>query len=234
MTTRRALLLFARFPAIGQVKSRLIPRFGAADALALHRALLMDSLDLAGRAAQASGAQGLLYLSEAGKVDDEMGSHLAGWRVRTQQGADLGERLMQAFRECFDSGYREVLVLGSDSPHLPQAYVTRGFEELRLSDLVIGPARDGGYYLLGATCLFQHLLTDMRWGSADVYRETVRRARKTGIPIASLPAWYDVDLPEAVTRLWQDLASQRDRGERPLAEATLSLLDAWARQGQLS
>lgn len=233
MTPRGALLLFARSPRLGQVKSRLMPRFSAAEALALHRALLMDSLDLVTRAAQACAATPLLYLSEAGEVDAALSAHLGAMTVKIQQGADLGERLLSAFRECFETEHREIVVLGSDSPHLPDAYVARAFEELRKAEIVIGPARDGGYYLLGASRLPASLLTDMPWGTPQVYRETVRRARKDGVSITSLPAWYDVDRPESVIQLWRDLASRRSRGEDPLPRACLSLLEAWDRGNRL-
>jgi rSAM/selenodomain-associated transferase 1 len=193
----------------------------------------MDSLDLVERASRSSGAQALLYLSEAGELDREITSHLGSSMVRVQQGADLGERLMEAFRECLESGYREIIVLGSDSPHLPGTYVMRGFDELEKSELVVGPARDGGYYLLGATRLFPPLLTDMPWGTAQVYRETIRRARKAEISIASLPAWYDVDVPESVDQLWRDLTSRRAHEESPLPASSLRLLEGWAREGRL-
>jgi hypothetical protein len=74
----------------------------------------------------------------------------------------------------------------------------------------------------------------MPWGTAQLYRETVRRARKEGIPLASLPAWYDVDLPESVTQLWQELSTRRTRGETDLPQSCLTLLETWSRAGKLT
>jgi len=234
VTSQRALVLFARLPVLGQVKTRLTPRFTPEEALALHRALLIDSLDLVRRCAELAGARSFLYLSEEGRLDAELAAPLGATVLRFQKGNDLGERLQHAFEDCLGDESREIVVVGSDSPHLPTAYVARAFEELGRAEIVLGPARDGGYYLLGASRLHPALLSNMPWGTSQLYRETVRRARKEGIPIASLPAWYDVDLPEAVVQLWQELTLRRSRGEAEVPRACMALLDTWSRQGRLA
>jgi len=234
VTRHRALLLFARLPRLGQVKTRLTPRFSLEEALALHRALLIDSLVLLRRCGESAGAECRLYLSEAGELDSEIAASMNSAVLRVQSGADLGDRLHHAFQECLTDDFREIVVLGSDSPHLPAAYVVRAFDELGKSEMVVGPARDGGYYLLGASRLHPVLLTGMPWGTAQLYRETVRRARKEGIPLASLPAWYDVDVPESVTQLWQELSTRRTRGETDLPQSCLTLLETWSRAGKLT
>ena len=234
VTSQRALVLFARLPVLGQVKTRLTPRFTPEEALALHRALLIDSLALVSHCAELAVAACRLYLSEEGPLDGEMIARLGSISPRIQSGADLGERLLHAFQECLAEGVREIVVLGSDSPHLPAGYVARAFEELGKAEVVVGPARDGGYYLLGASRLHTALLTEMPWGTAQLYRETVRRARKEGIPIASLPAWYDVDLPESVVQLWQDLSLRHARGDSDMPLACFTLLETWSRDGRLA
>ena len=233
ISPHRALLLFARLPELGRVKTRLSPRFTPEEALALHRALLMDSLDLMQRAAEASQASLWLYLSAAGELDAELAPHLGPCRVHTQRGADLGERLRHAFQERFAAGAERVVVLGSDSPHLPAALVVRAFAELERSEVVLGPARDGGYYLLAASRFHPTLFAAIPWGTPQVYRETVRRARQQEIPIVSLPAWNDVDTPEATVQLWEDLARRRAAGSPEIPAACFTLLEAWARQGKL-
>jgi rSAM/selenodomain-associated transferase 1 len=216
------------------VKTRLTPRFSPEEALALHRALLIDSLALMFQCAESAGAACHLYLSEEGPLDGEMTARLGSMTPRIQSGVDLGDRLLHAIQECLAEGVREIVVLGSDSPHLPAVYVARAFEKLGKAEVVVGPARDGGYYLLGASRLHPALLTDMPWGTAQLYRETVRRARKDGIPIASLPAWYDVDLPESVVQLWQELSLRHARGEADLPRACFTLLQTWSRDGKLA
>ena len=229
----RALILFARLPRVGQVKTRLMPKFSPEDACALHEALLTDSLDLLRRCGDKTGAECHLYLSEAGALGDDIASHLGNATLKVQRGKDLGERLLNAFQECLEEGHRRIVALGSDSPHLPDAYVARAFEELERADIVVGPARDGGYYLLGASRLHASLLTGMPWGTAQLYRETIRKARKEGIPIASLPAWYDVDTPESVGQFWKDLSIRHTQGDATTPKACFALLGSWSREGKL-
>lgn len=232
MIPSRSLLLFARYPVAGKVKSRLGPRYTPAEALALHRALLADSLDLLNDAAARSSAAPFLYLSEPGELDAELSGRLGAAYLAVQKGLDLGARLAGAFEERFSAGFRQVVVLGSDSPHLPPERVVRAFEEMEKQQVVVGPARDGGYYLIGATRLHLELFREIPWGTAQVYRETVRRARKEGITLASLPAWDDVDTPESVRALWKDICDRTERGEASIPRATQSLLRRWTEAGK--
>lgn len=232
MSLDRALLLFARLPRLGRVKTRLCPEFTEQEALALHRALLADSLDLLHRGAHSSSAKPFLYLSEAGALDPELAREAREAQVAIQKGDDLGERLAHAFQEQFGTGMRRVVVLGSDSPHLPCQRVERAFAELDSNEMVLGPARDGGYYLIGATRLHPPLYRGISWGTRQVYRETVKKARKAGIPLASLPAWNDVDVPEAVQQLWKDILHLEEIGSGEMPRHTRQLLKDWQRQGR--
>jgi len=228
-----AVLLFSRLPALGRVKTRLLPRFSEEESLALHRALLSDSLDLIRRVAETTGASTWLYLSEEGPLDSEISSHLDTCPVLTQRGADLGERLLHAFQERFEAGAEKVVVIGSDSPHIPSAVIARAIDELASHEVALGPARDGGYYLLGLARLHASLLAGMPWGSSHVYRETVRRARREGLSLASLPAFSDVDVPESVAALWDDLSKRGSEAGPEMPESCYRLLREWAQQGKL-
>ncbi len=229
----RVLALFAKAPLLGRVKTRLTPGFTPEEALALHGALLADSLELLRRGSAAAGAAGRLYLADGGLSPGEIALP-AGIELRPQQGADLGERLRRAFEEELEPGPRHTIVIGSDSPHLPVAWLLRGFTELERQDLVIGPARDGGYYLLGAGRVHPFLFEGISWGSAQVYRETVRRARREGLGIASLPALDDVDVAESVERLFEELVRRKSEGEAELPETTFRLLAEWEESGRIS
>jgi rSAM/selenodomain-associated transferase 1 len=178
-----ALILFARLPRSGEVKTRLTPRYTPEEALQLHEALFVDSLDLMNRCAAHLGAGLRLYLSDSGILQEDIAAHLGAAQTSVQLGSDLGERLGNALRECLQEGHSRVVALGSDTPHLPDAYVSRAFEALSISDMVVGPARDGGFYLLGASRLHESLLTGMPWGTAQLYRETVRKARKEAVSL---------------------------------------------------
>ena len=232
MDPMRSLLIFARLPVAGKVKTRLAPRYSPEESLELHRALLSDSLDLVRRAASSASAAPFLYLSENGALDAELASRLGPICPALQRGSDLGERLARAFQERFAAGSRRVVILGSDSPHLPQERILRAFEALEKDEVVVGPARDGGYYLIGASRLHPELYRQIPWGTAQVYRETVRRARRNGIPIASLPAWDDVDLPESVTALWKEILQREKTGGGEIPHATSRLLRRWMREGK--
>ncbi|HEU5182526.1 MAG TPA: TIGR04282 family arsenosugar biosynthesis glycosyltransferase [Candidatus Polarisedimenticolia bacterium] len=227
----RTLALFARTPRLGRVKTRLTPPFTAEEALALHQALLADSCELLRRTAAAAGASIRLYLDEGTTGNLRVPE---GCELRRQEGADLGERLRRAFEEELETGARRVVVIGSDSPHLPVAWLQRAFTELERQDLVIGPARDGGYYLLGAGRVHPFLFEGIPWGSSQVYRETVRRARREGLAIASLPALDDVDVAESVGRLFEELMRRKSEGDSELPETTFRLLREWEERGRIS
>jgi hypothetical protein len=230
--TTRALLLFARTPREGEVKTRLVPAHTPAEALELHRALLADSLGLLRRAARSAAASPFLYLSEPDPPDPDLAGRLEGIPVVAQQGSDLGERLLRALQERLLCGARRVVVIGSDAPHLPAGRITRAFEELERSEVVLGPARDGGYYLVGASRLHPVLFRGIPWGTGQVFRETVRKARREKIPVASLPAWDDVDRPESVALLWKSILHLEELGSEDLPRVTAALLRRWQREGK--
>ncbi|HEV8335595.1 MAG TPA: TIGR04282 family arsenosugar biosynthesis glycosyltransferase [Candidatus Polarisedimenticolia bacterium] len=232
MIPSRSLLLFARYPVAGKVKTRLVPRYTPEEALELHRALLADSLDLLNDVAARTSAAAALYLSEPGNLDAELSARQGAALLAAQQGLDLGERLAKAFEERFSAGSRQVVVLGSDSPHLPPERIVRAFDQLETHQVVVGPARDGGYYLMGATRLHPELFRAIPWGTAQVYRETVRRARQEGITLASLPAWDDVDTPEALGALWKEIRNRQEREDVSIPRATQALLRRWTEAGK--
>jgi uncharacterized protein len=229
----RSLLLFSKLPVAGAVKTRLIPRYSPEEALQLHRALLSDSLDLLNRAAAFASAAAYLYLSGPGDLDEELSKRLGSASSEVQHGTDLGERLARAFQERLAAGSRQVVILGSDSPHLPAEWILRAFQSLEKQELVVGPARDGGYYLIGASRLHPELFRAIPWGTAQVFRETVRRARRQGISLASLPAWDDVDLPESVAALWTEILHREKTGGGDVPRATDRLLRDWRREGKV-
>jgi uncharacterized protein len=228
----RTLLLFARLPVLGSVKTRLAPRYTPEESLQLHRALLSDSLELLHRAAREASASAWLYVSDSGELGPDLVARLGAASQAVQRGDDLGERLVRAFQDRFAAGSRRVVVIGSDTPHLPVERVARAFKALEEDEIVLGPARDGGYYLVGASRLHPSLFRGIAWGTAQVYRETVRKARREGISIASLPAWYDVDLPESVACLWKDILHLESIGSKEIPTVTGRLLRRWLQEGK--
>ncbi len=233
MVPSRSLLLFARLPVAGKVKTRLLPRYTPEEALQLHRALLSDSLDLLNRAAAAASAAPFLYWSEEGTLDAEISGRMGAATRALQHGSDLGERLARAFQERLAAGSRQVVVLASDTPHLPDERILRAFQALEREEVVVGPARDGGYYLIGASRLHPELFRSIPWGTGQVFRETLRRARKEKISLASLPDWEDIDLPESVAALWKEILHREKTGGGEVPRATDRLLRRWMREGKV-
>src|SRR5262249_38025920 len=142
-------VLFARVPRPGEVKTRLAAAVGQEAACELHRAFLLDTIELMHRAS-AKGVQRAVWFSEPWEPDEEIESHLGGFVRGVQQGEDLGERMRACLSELLAAGWKRVVILGSDCPSLPQEILGMAVAALRDREVVLGPARDGGYYLVGA------------------------------------------------------------------------------------
>lgn len=204
------LLVFAKLPEPGAVKTRLTSLLTPDEAAALYEAFLRDGLD----AYRALSADVRLYAdapAEAvpdGLVPDGIGLH-------AQRGDGLGARMLRAFVEAFVAGYERVVVIGADHPTLPPAFIERAFEELAEPlHVVLGPSDDGGFYLLGTNELYPALFEGMTYSHAGVFAETLERAQTVAERVSVLPPWYDVDTPEALRRLSADLAGGTGAPER--------------------
>ena len=125
-----------------------------------------------------------------------------------QRGATLGERMRNGASDLVARGFGRVVLVGADLPTLPAAYVEDALERLTRSreSLVLGPAEDGGYYLIGLTQVHDELFDGIPWGTADVLRRTQEAAAALRLPVELLPLWYDVDLSSDLKRVWQPTA----------------------------
>jgi rSAM/selenodomain-associated transferase 1 len=184
----------AKYPVPGRVKTRLARTLGAERACALYRAFV---LDLAARLRALPYAVTWAY-EPAGAPFAEL---VAGARVRPQRAGDLGERMAAAVAAELADGASAVVVLGADVPHVASASITEAVERLATVDVVLGPACDGGYYLIGLTTPAPALFTGIAWGTAEVFATTRTRARALGLEVHVLPETFDVDEPEDLGRL---------------------------------
>ena len=207
-----ALIVFAKAPVPGRVKTRLQSLLSPSEAARLYEAFLADSLDQY----RSLGCDILLYLSsEASGLSDTI--DLTGIDVRPQVGSTLAERLQHAFVEAFSRGYERLVVIGTDHPSLPTAFVERALEELALpASIVIGPAEDGGYYLLGMNDFYPVLFEKMTFSHSRVFDETMERAYSTRASVIVLPVWYDIDTVDQLERLREDLNQSSDHAPRSL------------------
>jgi len=201
-STREALVVMARVPSDTLGKSRLTRDLGG-DHLELKRALLLDTLDVARGVAGAD----LFIACEPAESIGEMRA-LVGDRDRLfpQQGDTVGDRMRNAFDDLFAAGYSTVVMIGSDLPSLPTSHVAQAFQHLRdrPDALVIGPASDGGYYLIGMRRLWPALFTSIPWSTADVLRATTSLAETCGLPVSFVSPWHDVDTVDDLRRVLRD------------------------------
>ncbi|OGX91133.1 TIGR04282 family arsenosugar biosynthesis glycosyltransferase [Hymenobacter coccineus] len=186
------LLVFAREPVLGRVKTRLAAGIGPAAALAVYRELLALT------AAAVAGAQipATLWLAEAPAVGDpaQPRPEWPGLPWRVQPAADsLGGRMAQAFGEAFAAGAGRVVIIGTDCPGLSAELLRQAFDQLLRHEVVVGPAADGGYYLLGMNKLKAELLANKAWSTASVLPDTLADAARLGLRVAQLPTLSDVD-----------------------------------------
>lgn len=190
--TKRPVLVFLRAPRLGQVKTRLARTLGTAAVLALYRCFVKDTL----AAVAAAGGDALLFVhppEAAREVTEEFGP---GYRVFPQEGSDLGERMARAFARMFAAGCRRALLVGADIPHLPPRVYRDAFDALRRRGTVIGPASDGGYYLIGfrKDSYTPGVFQQMPWGTDRVLQHTCARLAARGDPPHRLPVYSDIDV----------------------------------------
>ena len=191
----------AKAPRPGVSKTRLCPPLTPDQASHLAAAFLRDTLSnvtLAGLSARIV-CQGMTEQQELRRLAGPL------TRVSIQSGAGLGDALDGAFREGLADGFAAVAVLGADSPTLPVLVIREAFAALTDNDVALGPAEDGGYYLLAARRAHPWLFHDMPWSTDRVASETVRRCRALGLRTHVLPAWYDVDDAASLAILRMDL-----------------------------
>ncbi|HET7497219.1 MAG TPA: TIGR04282 family arsenosugar biosynthesis glycosyltransferase [Candidatus Eisenbacteria bacterium] len=198
-----AVALFAKTPRPGMVKTRLSPPLSPDEAAAVARVCLEESLR---RFPAAVPASWTLFLDGAlepwlARLAADRGVAVAG-----QGDGDLGARLGRAFRTLHDGGARRAVAIGADSPTLDPARIATALERLERADAVLGPARDGGYYLIGIRPGREGIFSDIPWGTPDVADATRRRAAESGWTVAELPEWYDVDDAEGLRRAAADAA----------------------------
>ena len=186
------LVVFARAPERGKVKTRLAAALGEDAALALYRAFLDDVCALA---AEAAGRRVLAVAGDPTSLEALSRKH--GLELVQQEGHDLGDRMDRSIRRELAHG--PVCIIGSDSPSLPAAFIRDAFVRLRDREIVIGPSTDGGYWLVGATRPIPEIFASIEWSTDRVLVETLRRLANTSWGL--LPFWYDVDDAQSLALL---------------------------------
>lgn len=189
---RQALIIFVRNPEPGNVKTRIARVAGDAVALRIYNGLLQHTHKIVSPLPAAKFVFYSRFLQQDDLWEDEI------FQKRLQSGETLGDRMREAFRLLFENGYEKIVIIGSDCYELTTPLLESAFSVLEEKDAVIGPARDGGYYLLGMKGLIPELFKGKEWSTSTVFRQTAEDLDNKGLTWGELPMLSDVDTLEDV------------------------------------
>jgi len=206
----RLLVIMAKAPKPGAVKTRLTPRLSLQAVTAFYRCLLDDTLAL---------ARSLVGVEIAIMCPDSDVNELAsltgqGVRVVAQKGEGLAAGLTSVFAHFVEGPQRRIIAFNSDSPHLPRSVIEEAFETLRAHDLVVGPTDDGGYYLVGAKASHPTLFSGGGMGTSSALERLLSRARVLELSVGFEDPFYDIDVADDLIRLAAELQCAPARAPR--------------------
>jgi uncharacterized protein len=185
---KRALIIFVKNIFPGKVKTRLARSVGDIAACAVYKHLVeiteKETSDL-------TGIDPKIYFS-----DTIVESKWPGHDRFVQSGEDLGERMWNAFANCFREGYQEVICIGSDLADISSDLINRAYDEFEVADFVLGPAEDGGYYLIGMKDLHKPLFQNKSWSSSELFEESRKELVNLNVKLAVLERMNDIDTVE--------------------------------------
>jgi rSAM/selenodomain-associated transferase 1 len=211
---RCALALMAKVPFAGAVKTRLTPPLTPEEAATLSECFLRDmTTNVASLNANGTVGVALYTPADSGKLLRDLLP--GGFQLFAQRGEMLGERLINAATELLSNGFESVCLINSDSPTLPREILSTAASLLaRDGDrVVLGPSRDGGYYLIGLKHPHRYLFESIAWSTADVLAHTTERAAEISLAVELLPTWYDVDDAASLHLLCEELSLLPDGQE---------------------
>jgi len=181
------LMVFIKNPVRGQVKTRLAKGLGEEFALQIYRNLLNLTL----KVTSTLEVDRQVWYSKF--IPDQDPWATAGFVPKIQQGDDLGERMYTAFQKNLNKSYSNIIIIGSDSPEITTSYIEKAFELLENCDAVIGPANDGGYFLLGLKQLDKRIFSNKKWSTSSVFSDTIKDFENLGWQWERPPQLMDLD-----------------------------------------
>jgi rSAM/selenodomain-associated transferase 1 len=234
-TRATALVIFAKAPVPGQVKTRLCPPLTPDEAATLHGSFVLDTLE---RTKAAVGKLKLdmdRYLACAPSsthVFFKIMEERQGVKLVDQVGDDLGARMHHVVETMFSRGYRRTIIIGTDVPTVPLDHFKQALTSLEDHDLVLGPALDGGYYLIGMNKPMPELFVDIPWSTDQVLILTQEKAAVLGLKTALLERWRDVDTLDDLEALIEACTtdSKKPKNERVVSTRTAGVLQALAKR----
>jgi len=186
-----AICLIFRVPEIGKVKTRLAKEIGQVKAYEYYRCMLNETINKA------------LKIDTAVLIGFYSGNKPKNgydFPLYKQKGKDLGEIILNAVKKLKILGYRKIVVIGSDSPDMPEEFIKNALNLLDKSDFVIGPTEDGGFYLLGLTYIYDGIFCDINWGTHNVFEALLKNIIRQKKSFLLLPLWYDIDSKKELLR----------------------------------
>jgi uncharacterized protein len=199
--------IMAKAPLAGAVKTRLTPPLTPDEASLLSNCFLRDTANNIQGVGADRRADSVIVYTPANERRVFVDLAPKGFQLLAQRGKSLGERLLNATSDLLASGYSSACLINSDSPTLPPAILAAAVDALEPDGdrLVLGPAEDGGYYLIGLKGAHQILFDHIAWSTSNVLAHTIDRARQISLEVVMLPSWYDVDDTSTLNRLCIEL-----------------------------
>jgi uncharacterized protein len=195
-----SVIIFAKYPEEGKVKTRLAKSFGYEFAAGFYRAMTDHLLNVCRTLPEQDFSLDLFYndLTKTEQINKINGNRFV---IHLQEGNNLGEKMKNAFHLQFKKGFKKIVIIGTDCPEINADILLKSFEELSNSDIVIGPSSDGGYYLLGMKMQHPFLFEGIEWSSDRVLSETLVKIKEKNLILFQLPELNDIDTEEDL-RLW--------------------------------
>lgn len=205
---QNALIIFARYPSLGKVKTRLASTYGKEFALKFYSKCLTHLFKLLLQNKNDKITQ-YIFCSEKKELNSMKKFAGDGFIYCFQEGNNLGERLQNAFEKVFNNGASKAVIVGTDVPDTSNEIITQSFELLDSNDIVIGPSFDGGYYLLGMKKFLPDLFSRIDWSTKSVLEKTLVKIKTANLTFAKLEELYDID-EENSLKLWLKKHSEDD------------------------
>jgi hypothetical protein len=202
MENKDCVIMFVKSAERGMVKSRLVASVGEDVALDLYKCFVSDLMEML-----VQDRHSLEIFFYPPDVRQEVARWLGDEHTLMPQiGDDLGDRMENAFVEVFSQGFDRAILIGSDSPDLPNLFIEEALDALEDYDAVVGPSHDGGYYLIAFTrdTFLPQVFSGVTWGSTEVFEQTMGILRKANLTVHALPAWGDIDTVDDLKALFQD------------------------------
>jgi rSAM/selenodomain-associated transferase 1 len=219
-----ALVIFAKAPIPGQVKTRLCPPLTGDEAATLQGTLVLDVVERS-RTVERQMDRFLACSPQKEHPFFKIMEGRHGIRTLDQIGDDIGSRMAGVFDELFGLGYRRVIMVGTDVPTLQPAVFVEAQQSLAKHDLVVGPAQDGGYFLIGMTKPLPQLFQDIPWSTGEVMALTLKKAAALGLTVAQLAVGRDLDRVDDLLAFASQVPSGKGKGQSgPISTRTAGVL----------